>query len=876
MYTGIDTIYLVHHSHTDIGYTHDQPIVWDLHRRFIDTALDECERDAGNDADHAFRWTVEATAMLMHWLESAPAARVDRFVELAKAGQIEVTGMYVNITPLYDTSQVIDSLAPIRFVREELGLPVRHAMNSDVNGQNWPLVDALLDAGIEGFSMATNIHFGGSPLAWPNAFKWQGPSGRSILAWNGWDYGFARDMGVGAQIEELRDTWWPRLDAWLRERDYALPAIMLQVYDVFGDNGPACPGLSAAVQAWNAAGNTPRLRIALPGDWWDAVREHEGALETHRGDWTDYWNFGCASSAREVAINRASRTRLRAADAAGAVLEILGGAQDPARRAVDGTRGRAWHALNLWDEHTWGADCSIRQPDDEDTATQWNHKASYAYTARSLSTMLARDAVAEVARHVQHDNDDALLMFNPLPFPRTVAGSIPMAADGALRGRPDDPTAARHAMDRAAVVRPSGGFRHILREPVELPAFGYAVVPRIAMIESAGALSSESEIVTAHHRLTFDTERGGILRWHCQALDRELVDANAGWPMGGWVHEAPVVGEDLRHSPRSTMWARGERRLTLDRGWQPGWAATRQGPNRVIEHTVEHRDDGVLVRQRLELPIGGELRQETCLPAHAGWIEVSSQWTMGLETNPEATYIAFPFEVPEAVARVDLGGQAMRVDADQLPRACRDYLTVQNWVDFSNPEFGVTVACPDAPMVQLGDFTFGANLQTVDLQRAMLLGWVTNNYWETNFRPHQPGSVSARYRLLPHAGPFDEGEAHRFGLDAAAPPLSHHLLEPAVTDPGLPAGSLLRLPEPPVLTLHLWPHEGAVYVRLLNASDAAATATVGSGAFRIVRAARCDSLGSAIEELDPGQDAQVTISLESRMLATIRLELQPT
>lgn len=169
MYRGIDTIHLIHHGHTDIGYTHDQPIVWDLHRRFIDTALDECERDADDD-DHAFRWTIESTAILMHWIESSPPARVDRFVELARAGRIEVTGMYVNITPLYDVDQVIESLAPVRFIREELGLPVRHAMNSDVNGQNWPLVDALLDAGIEGFSMATNIHFGGSPLAWPNAF----------------------------------------------------------------------------------------------------------------------------------------------------------------------------------------------------------------------------------------------------------------------------------------------------------------------------------------------------------------------------------------------------------------------------------------------------------------------------------------------------------------------------------------------------------------------------------------------------------------------------------------------------------------------------------------------------------------------------------
>ena len=39
-------------------------------------------------------------------------------------------------------------------------------------------------------------------------------------------------------------------------------------------------------------------------------------------------------------------------------------------------------------------------PFSEDTASQWIHKASYAYTARSLSLLLQRDALADLARQV--------------------------------------------------------------------------------------------------------------------------------------------------------------------------------------------------------------------------------------------------------------------------------------------------------------------------------------------------------------------------------------------------------------------------------------------------------------------------------------------
>lgn len=34
----IRTVHLIHHSHTGIGYTHDQPVPWELERRFLDEA----------------------------------------------------------------------------------------------------------------------------------------------------------------------------------------------------------------------------------------------------------------------------------------------------------------------------------------------------------------------------------------------------------------------------------------------------------------------------------------------------------------------------------------------------------------------------------------------------------------------------------------------------------------------------------------------------------------------------------------------------------------------------------------------------------------------------------------------------------------------
>src|SRR4029450_8664839 len=93
------------------------------------------------------------------------------------------------------------------------------------------------------------------------------------------------------------------------------------------------------------------------------------------------------------------------------------------------------------------ADCAVRATGREDTAAQWHHKASYAYTARSLSLLLQRDALAELGQHVKRTKPDDLLVFNPLPWPRLIASAVPPEV-ASPRGVPEDVTAGRHFQDR--------------------------------------------------------------------------------------------------------------------------------------------------------------------------------------------------------------------------------------------------------------------------------------------------------------------------------------------------------------------------------------------------------------------------------------------
>ena len=766
----LDTIYLLHNSHTDIGFTLDQPILWEMERRFIDMAIDAAERHADHDGDHAFKWVVETIAPLLFWLEHSTDRQIERFLRLEQAGRIEVTGAFLNVTPLADTADFIEMLQPLARLRREYGMRITHAMSADINGHNWPLVDVLLDAGIETTSMAINEEFGGSPFTRPNVFRWQAPSGRLLPALNGWCYPTGNWIGIPTDADKLA-AHIPLMEEKLAQAGWPFPFMLIQAMAYGGDNGTADIRFADFVQHWNARGGKhPRLRMVTWREFWDAVRPHLEQLPIHGGDWTDYWNFGAISSARETAVGRTSRARLRTADMLHAWLEGVGvekdngGADLPGRDpqtllSTAGTyRAQAWQALETWHEHTWGWWGHVSEPEHEDAATQWNHKAHLAYQARSYSRLLVRDGAAELGIRITRTPDDAIILFNPLPWSRQAWGVIvpPICMrEETMLSSGDDPSASRHGQD--AAVSPPWRL-----EPVTVPAAGYTVVPR------NNIHAGEQPWERRHHeagviednlrRITFDREHGGMISWFDKTLDRELVDGTVPWRFGSVIHEAVA---DRSGDTRKRLSGPVDYSFGNDsRKWHPDWRAQRGSHVTLLRHAVYDTPVSTEVEQVVEVAgLASPATLTFILPHHDTTLEVRAQWNMGLVQHPEATYLALPFLVPEAVAHLDIGLQAIEPGRQQLPGTCRDYFHLQNWVDFSGSGFGITIATPDNPLAQLGDFHFAHDQREFHLERALFLGWITSNYWCTNFRGHQAGRVTARYVVQPHAGGFDETAA---------------------------------------------------------------------------------------------------------------------
>ena len=82
----VEEILLLHHSHLDVGYTHSQPIVWELQLEYLSQAVDWLEQTAGLPEPSRPKWTCEATEPVLRWLAAASEHEIDRFISLVHQG----------------------------------------------------------------------------------------------------------------------------------------------------------------------------------------------------------------------------------------------------------------------------------------------------------------------------------------------------------------------------------------------------------------------------------------------------------------------------------------------------------------------------------------------------------------------------------------------------------------------------------------------------------------------------------------------------------------------------------------------------------------------------------------------------------------------
>jgi hypothetical protein len=564
----------------------------------------------------------------------------------------------------------------------------------------------------------------------------------------------------------------------LARQDYPHDFIVLSAtHTDFVDNNPPNPLTARMVRQWNDEGRQPLIRFVTPEHLTERLRQVPAeTIESHRGDWPDFWNFGCAAAATETRINRRTKLRLNTAG----LLDALTGHKVA---GYDAKSNMAWHGVQIYDEHTWGSWASTWNSEVDEVPAQFNFKANHAYDARCWTGWVLREQLERLADNPSEGGaPEGILLLNPGPESRMVTFTVPTRL---VTGEWLHHPGRVQNLEVPAALLTDDEEREI--GPYPVPACSTCFVPAgdLRAMPTGGCQVAAGVIESPFYRLEADPVTGRVASLFDKRLTHELVDPMDAWDFFGFVRETvdPEKHQGkAKYHGRDALFETDFEKLSVEMksGWKPGWPALRQKPGMPDEVEFELSGLGPQLRLRWAgAPGVKDLKMTLTLAADRPAVMCDVSFHKSDERWAESTYLTFPLRLNPWKAWHDVAGQSVALDEEQLPGTVRDYATVGTWVAAADDEVCVMLACPDAPMVQIGGFHFGRTLANVPRgEGCLLLGWPLNNYWDTNFPASQPGFKRFRYELT-SARAFDPAAAMRFGMAAATPVEYHPVLNRA-------------------------------------------------------------------------------------------------
>jgi len=742
------TVYLTQHTHTDIGYTRPQTEILPEHLRYIDYALDYCDATDSLPEAARFRWTCETSWAVRQYLSDRPAAQIARLKQRVREGRIEICGLLLNMSEIATESSLAALVRPVRAITEEFGIPIRTAMQNDVNGAGWCLPDYFNDMGIRYLSMGINKTRSLLPFDKPTCFWWESPSGKRVLAYRSDHYMTANFWGVEKGDAGLIQPKVVEYLTSLEKQQYPFDRVGVQFSGYFTDNSPPSTIACNLVKVWNEKYAWPHLRLSTAQEFLAWVEQEQGSkLEVHRQAWPDWWTDGFGSAARETAAVRETETAMDVNHRLLAMARLLGARVQPA------TSQRAAAIIDnllFYEEHTFGAAESIDDPLAENAQVQWGEKASYAWTAVKDSALLREEAFGLVQGFLPRAEVPTLAVFNTLNWPRSGMVRVfidhqILPADREFRILDGaDPVLAQE-MER----RTEGTYWALWVK--DIPPLACKIL-RIEAGDAKRAKEASAKgtkgLENAFYEITLDPVKGSIRSLRDKETGAELVDPGAQWGFGQCVYETLPKNREMKPEAfKRTAWRNVK--VTAGSGG-PIWHSLRLSAD--LEGCAAKKGAQAEIRlydteKRIELHFA--IRK---LPV----------------PTPEAVYVTLPFQSPDGKMLYEGQGGIVSPGETQIPGSASDWQTIQSFLSVRNAAGQIIIGSEQAPLVQLGDFNLGKWMPITRIAKPYVYSWVMNNYWFTNFRTEQEGEFKWHYYLT-STKDTSTAAATRFGWSSRVP-----------------------------------------------------------------------------------------------------------
>ncbi|HRI12379.1 MAG TPA: polysaccharide lyase family protein [Verrucomicrobiota bacterium] len=845
-------LWVVPHAHLDVGYTDYAAKVAELQSRALDDAMELAERNPG------FEFTPDGFWVVDQYLAGRGPSEREQLVRAMQQGRIHVPAVHGSLfTGSASLEGLIRALYPSRRFARQHGTPFDTAVVTDVPSYSWSWASALAAAGVKYFVGASDAYRG--PFLLRNRLNersphsWEGPDGGRVTTWYARHYHQVASLfGMPPRISLGRDSLPRFLQAYDRPSYRANDVIL---YGTHVENVTLEPRQAAFVDEWNRTYAYPRLQFGGFAEALGTITQQQGELPVVRGDGGPYWEDGLAANARVTARIRENSRRLPSAEK----LATLARQLNPRFRVDQSELDGAWERSRLMDEHTWHADCSVRDPESDQARRQGEDKDARASEAQRAIERLLQRCLSAIA-DVSPAGPGSVLIFNPLSWERTGVMELDI---GRGQGLVDVGTGQVIPLE---VLRVGRVYQKVRFLALDVPALGYRALRLRPLPTSPRAepLDDPAVLESPFYRVALDSKRGAIRSLIDRQTGRELVDTNNAYALGQWLY---VTGGDelpsrlVQYSTVSPIPALTVHAAELGRLVRSGRTGF-----------------GVVALLESETFGGSSIQTEVMLPAQRKEVRLTLRVRKAASLEKEAAYVAFPWALPQPRFRFATQNGWVDPAGDMLPGACLEWFTVQDWVGVEGGSQSVVMAPLDAPLVTFGDIVRGTWPTAFGQRPSTIFSYVMSNYTPEGYAASQGGEFVFRY-VLTSSADWSAGEAARFGAEALTPLEANEITRSDKLNATANSGdsgrySGLRVTPKEVQVVAWKPAEdgrGAI-VRLLETAGRNGEAQVAFPGQQLRRAFRCTAVEDDLNPLDL-IEGMVRVAVPAYGIVTLRCEL---
>jgi hypothetical protein len=760
-------VFVAPSCHVDVGYNFLPKQALENHEKNVSIALETSNKDP------KFRWNLESAWIAQKYLEGNPKNKED-FYNLARKGQIGIQSTYLNMLTGVISQEEMNRLCYFAgSLKREQGIPMQSGMLTDVPSAIWSLPTALALSGVKYFAHGVNPMFGRGPF-YPRTnvkplFWWEGPDGSRVLTWLASGYGEANELlGIKEGCKHLEQTL-PKFLSTFEQSEYPFDTVL--VYGAHYENEVMDPSFVEVIKEWNSTHEYPKLILSTPDEFFEYIEQNFGdKIPTHVGDEGCWWEDGVASSAYETLLIRHAHEKIITAEKIWSLPSLI----EPAAQYPTGKLNDIWEKIFLYDEHTWGANKSITEPELDFVQEQWRVKSSYAQDAVEGVDTIIEEGLDLLTSRIDLNEKPTIFVFNQLSWIRTDVVTVELELGEKRFDLVDSDT-------KESVPYQWVDKKRICFVAEDVPSIGYKKYEVYGGKEPTVADASVNffsiGMENEFYRIEFDPKNGAITGLYDKGSEYEFVDKHSKYGLNQYVYakggsaslalecnEAMAKLKEMNPELAEQLMDMISLPKLVDKlprpefkFFSPTSAKIKFGGNGPVFGEI-------LVKSRCEKT--PQILQRVILYKDIKRIDLVNEFSKDETLEKEGVYFAFPFRLKNPEFKIEIPNGVLRPEKDQLQGSCKDWYCVQHQVSISDGNHTVVWASPDSPLISIQDINIGKWLEKLDIENGSLFSYIMNNYWYTNYKASQKG-CKMRYSITTRKGSNENSRAFHFGWSYA-------------------------------------------------------------------------------------------------------------